>query len=1035
MPYPEKLGQPCWLPEQVRRVISLTAHTSAESAPYFLAAHSPFERIFDTKSSGRQLSEEQVFKELFSSARGEIEAFIKGEPGTGKSHLIRWLKLRADYAVEQREPGYENFTMVLVSRGNGSLKDALGQVVTQLGEKFSQHTKRISGAVDKLSDVAARDTLLSALALEVGTHWSDRHPETALPSRLQHLAAALAPTTGFGAWMKRDNGVVHRVIKRLTEASSVDEREDFPEFEPSEFLVEHSYRSPQTNSKNVTALADDLEEEEDTRELAAQTLNTALKDSIAGLTGLKSSDLLEIFNEIRRELGPKKQLAVFIEDVSVTGIDQDIINAFEPRQQDGLSRMIAVLGITNAGYDRFPDNQRQRATFVYEVGGQVAKHWASDEQAVAAFTARYLNAVRLNSSELKDVAKERFADDIASSKCDKCPQLRDCFSIFGYAELPNGVKIGLFPFNPHSPRALLSSLNDARYESQRGLLDRVVLPALDQSHAALKSNDFPSPHQFSVKSPGFKYDWAAFSARYLGGTKWTDSTKARLRFLAGYWGDAVSVIEAANQIDPFLVPLGFPIFSSEVAPLPVKPPLTEPGPHPPTVPSEEDNALKKLLGSLENWSNSSKLAQDSDFRLFVGRVLRNSIVWSDIRGTPITVSKIGSEALMTGDKYAFVRIEDQQSRPPTQTFFVDIKRSRDTKELLEALANFERRQRTWDFPHGEFHKRKLSRWLRHHTEHVVKSLCPDPPSLVTSSRKSAIQLLALASYFRDRRKMPSNAAERIECLLGPVWNEQSRPVVFSSDLRDIVLDLESKHAPLREFVIQEFGAGQGDTEPKDYIDPSPILDVLDEFITELEVIPPPVEVGQSFWKSRFSSVSRLAAYNGLRDRLEKERLAIKGAIGDAMDFTKEAGFENGEFLENFQTVLIQIIEIIGLQSGIQHRKGLLPFPNDSFDSLWQKKLIQSVDTRGSWGGSLSKAMEVCSDDNPLRLLTFDPTKLKECLSSLAIVRTYLELIDEHLEAEEGGNRPQGDSRSKLLDTLTQIESLVVTEETGPSPES
>lgn len=1020
MPYPEKLGQPCWAPEQVRKVISLTAHTSAESAPYFLAAHSPFERITDSKSSGRQLTEEQIFQELFSSARGEVQAFVRGEPGTGKSHLIRWLKLRAEDAKMRGEADFENFKLVLVSRGNGSLKDALGQVVAQLGVEFTHHTTRIRGAIDKLSDLAARDTLLSSLALEVGTHWTTRHPEVPMPRALQHLAAALGPTTGFGVWVKREGGVVHRVIKRLTEDSSVDDRENIPEFVPADFNVEITYLRPNVTPPNVLALAEDLAEEDDLRETAARILNLALKDAVRELTGLRGSDLLEIFTEIRRELGHQKQLAVFIEDVSVTGIDQDIINAFEPREIDGLSRMVAVLGITNSAWDRFPDNQRQRATSVFEVGGQAVKRWAGDATSVATFTARYLNAVRMEDKEINALAAERFSGDVTNSACDRCPRQVECFATFGNSDLPNGTKIGLFPFNRNAPQALLTSLTEAYYESQRGLLDRVMLPALDQSYGALQANEFPQKIQFSVRPAKLMFDWAAFTALYLGGTRWGDHENSRIRFLADYWTVAASVTEAASQLKPLLSPFGFPKFSGEVAP-PQKNPPPLPVGESVQLPPAEDPALRNLLDAVDTWFGGSNLTQDAEFRKHVGGMLRNSIAWSDKRGTPITISVTGEQRLISG--HAFVLIDGQTSKPATQTFFFNLERNKETKELLESLANFERRNRNWEFPHSEIHKRKLSRWLRRNSLRVVESLCPKPTSLVETTRRCAIQVLALAMSIRDRRKLPTNAVDRIEALLKSLWDVGSKPVTLSSELEHIVSDLESKHAAIRNFVVREFGAGQGDAEPKDFIDPSPILKILDDFGRSVEVEPPPPEASGNFWKNRFFPVSRLEAYASLTERFRKERSQIRVAVEVAKKFVETAGFEGSDLRDNIGNSLKELVEVIGLQRGGQHKRGILPLPNEEFDQLWQKKWIQNSDCRSSWSVAVGKAIEVSEETELWSLLAFDPAKLKECISILGTVQTFLEMVDEHLEEDERFDGPEGDSRSNLLGVLKQIEEL------------
>lgn len=1043
MPYPQKFGQPCWVPEQVSKVISLTAHTSAESAPYFLAAHSPFDKITDSKSSGRQLTEEQVFKELFSPARGEVQAFVKGEPGTGKSHLIRWLKLRAEDAKTRGELDFANFKLVLVSRGNGSLKDALGQIVAQLGNEFSSHTTRIRGAIEKLSDHAARDTLLSSLALEIGTHWSASHPDIPIDLEfLKNLAAALGPNTGFGEWMKRDGGVVHRVIRRLTEDSSVDDRTQFPEFSPEDFNVPINYLGSNKNQGKVIILAEDLDQDNDLRELATKVLNMALTNAVRELTGLRGSDLLEIFNEIRRDLGPKQQLAVFIEDVSVTGIDQDIINAFEPRSVDGLSRMVAILGITNLawGSSRFPDNQKQRATFVFEVGGKVAQSWATDRSSVADFTARYLNAVRMNDDSIRDLAVNRFSGDVARSACDDCAFQKKCFASFGNSELPNGIKIGLFPFNRNAPQMLLASLNEAYYESQRGLLDQVMLPVLDKSYTALQGNEFPEKIQFSVNPAKLKFDWSAFAANYLGGVRWSDQVKNRARFLADYWTDASTISEAASQLEPMLAPLGLPQFSSIVTPPEVCPKcyqircICEDSPPQichvcsknPCLCDKEDPEHGILLSALDAWGSGSSLSKDVEFRKMVAALIRNSFSWSDERGIPITVSKTGAQRLIDG--YAFVKIEGQQANPTNQLFFITFKRTKETQELLESLSHFERRGKTWAFKHGEIHKRKLSRWLRKNTAQVLESINPEPSSLVVKARNCAIKTLSLISCLRDRRKMPANAVDRLDVLFKAIWDTNSRPCVLSNELEQIVSDLESKHAAIRGFVIREFGAGQGDSEPKDFIDPSPILDILDEFANKPEVEPPPTQVASGFWKSRFGPVSNLQAYTTLADRMEKERKAIQSGIEVARAFAKATGFEEKDLRENLGNSLKELIEVIGLQRGGQHKKAVLPLPNPEFDKLWESKTIQNSDRRSSWTVAMERAMGVSDDKDVTSLLVFDPTKFKECIDVLRIVEKFLALIDKHMHDEEIYKGGSGDSRSELLNVLTQIEEMAAQNE-------
>ena len=83
------------------------------------------------------MTEEAIFSEIFIDGHGSVQAFVRGEPGTGKSHLIRWLKERFDYASRQAEINPDSQRVVLLTRGNGSLKDALSQMVRQLGATVS----------------------------------------------------------------------------------------------------------------------------------------------------------------------------------------------------------------------------------------------------------------------------------------------------------------------------------------------------------------------------------------------------------------------------------------------------------------------------------------------------------------------------------------------------------------------------------------------------------------------------------------------------------------------------------------------------------------------------------------------------------------------------------------------------------------------------------------------------------------------------------------------------------------------------------
>lgn len=1018
MPFPAELGQPCWTPEQVRKVISLTAQTSSKSATAFLAAHSPFPRISDFKNPGRHLDEEGVFQDIFSPSRSEVQAFVKGEPGTGKSHLIRWLKLRADYAALHKERGLHEFKLVLVERGNGSLKDALGQIVQQLGGEFKKHIDPVKGAIERLSDGTARAKLLSELALEIDNRWTAERSRDALPKSLRHLGQSLK-AAGVGAWMLRDEGVVAQVIQRLTQHSSVQDREHFPEFTAADFKVPPKYLRPDENSRQVIEFIEDLREDNQLANAAAKTLNTARQDAIGELTGLRGSDLLEIFREIRKALFRQhKSLGIFIEDVSVTGLDQDVINAFEPRAGDDLCHMFAVLGVTNAGWgsSSMADNQKQRGTHVFEVGGDVVSQWANDDQQVARFAARYLNTLRLSESEIATVAKERFKGDIRLSKCDGCQHQEPCHAAFGKVDLAGGVTIGMFPFSERAPQALLARLTDNYYRSQRGLLDRVLLPALDQSHSAFADREFPRAENFSVQQRPISY-WAGFEQKFCGGGQWTSEKKARLKFLAQFWASAQSAEELATQLQPLLKPLGLPPFLIGAKPQTIRTPEpTAPAPAQPQR-QTEDPELLRLQECLDVWLEGKPLKQDDKYRNYLGRFLKVSIPWQDQRGTPITEVK----RLVSGQ--AFPRIEDQTAKPHNQIYFVDFKRNQESYSLLQSLNLFERRgQGSWDFEHGELHKRTLSRWLRKNRDRVVDSIRPQPASLTGAAVRCAIQVTALAATWRDRKQFSDPGPESLKRLLAAIWEEDSKPEALSRDVKELTQDLQHKHQGLCDFLVRELGVGQGEADPKDFIDPVPILRTLEEYQKDIEVTPPPNTVEKSFWAPRFEAVAKFGAYGTLKERLGKERKAIRDLIDTVGAFVRDCGCSGSDERTALKSCLEQIIEVVELQYGKQHRRAVLPMPNPPFDELWKQKLIQQ---RGeSWGSALVEGLKVSEADKDMKLLVFDSGPLSQLLQVVTIVRDHLELVQDQMKEEEDELEKSGAGSGKeLLEELGKIVGL------------
>jgi hypothetical protein len=1026
MPYPQQLGQPCWDGLQVGNVISVNAQTNTQSADYFLAAHSPFRFITDFRNQGPELSEEEVFQRIFAAERSEVLAAIKGEPGTGKSHLVHWLKLRADWQVQSGDERFKDTVRVLVQRGNGSLKDTLRQMVEQLervGIDLHEELGRVRDAMERLSPQRARVELLAELALEIGTRWRDRG-RAPLPRGLRHLPQALK-SSGISRWLLREGGVLDQVVERLTQNVALQDRDTFPAFDAPELNPRREFRNTRENSEEVVNFFEDLDMERGWRNEAVKALNIGLRDAVSAMTGLGGSNLQEVFLDIRRKLGRKRTLALFIEDVSVTGFDRDVVNALVPQTRDDIGPMIAVIGITSNAWGVLEQNQIQRVTPVFEIGSAMTQRWANEPEELARFTARYLNAIRMNDAEIRDVAHARRDGDVTFSKCTQCPVREPCHAAFDSVTLGDSVVIGMFPFSPRAPHALLAHLRESAdttgvARSQRGLLENILRPVLEDSRAALEGGSFPHPESIPLQ-PGSVIAWAAFVNGFLGGAAWDESRRRRVQMLAEFWAvPARSAGELAASLEPFLEPLGFPPFSQ--TPAAPRPPVGDGGKTPVTPPGTPlpiSAELKRLLANLEAWRRGErKLDRDEKFREVLAGFFKQSIAWQDEFGA--TIDEVARRAPV-GSK-SFPYITDQIAAAPNNRFYYTLPHNDLTAQLLAALLRFKHLgKNSWDYDNAELDKREVSRWLRKHRSEIVASTFPEPPLDRIAAVRVATQALGVIAMLRDHRNLADEPDAAIAQILSDPWEAAKAPTAFSSEMRDLIEDLRLRHRDLVELIQREVGAGQGDTPPQDFIDPRPLLEALRGTRAQPAIESVPAGLAQGNWKTRFDASARLVSGDAFSRALVVEKKTLGEKIEEVRTIIRECGLDCTDLRTGFEQWLTLFLEVMELQQGTRHRKPLLPYPDDAFDRLWREGIFRH--SGDVWTTALSRGADLADaqEQNIPQLLIFDPSRLEELCQVMGVAQRHLNLILEEIAQREQAYAQAGAGSCDAL--LSQLQSF------------
>jgi hypothetical protein len=158
----------CWNGERIGEVINKEA-ASVDTAT-FLATHVPLNKLtyHRVPQSISDTSENGLLQELRRCAEQDKHAFVvvQGIPGTGKSHLIRWLKERYETEADRQHE-----QVLFIERAQCSLRSTLEQIIKSPvfdKETMKEQLEKLNGARIELSREALSHTLLSQLQVAIG---------------------------------------------------------------------------------------------------------------------------------------------------------------------------------------------------------------------------------------------------------------------------------------------------------------------------------------------------------------------------------------------------------------------------------------------------------------------------------------------------------------------------------------------------------------------------------------------------------------------------------------------------------------------------------------------------------------------------------------------------------------------------------------------------------------------------------------------------------------------------------------------------
>jgi hypothetical protein len=758
--------------------------------------HSPISGIKVAKPEvGESVDDLRLYR-MVAESQGRLAAFLKGPPGSGKSHLIRWL---STHWTQQRKD-YDH--VLFISRDDGSLKATLRRLVESLGTD-KDLVANLSDAGENLSPEGVAAELLYRLAFNLNPAHRKRPLEDvrrASPLELWKIF----DYPRVKEELQRPGGPIKLAIDKLV-GDKGKLAEALPRFEPGE-LDELARRC--AGIQGISARLNRIADDPTAKALAVPALNAALAVAVQESAAIDPQALPEALRELRRRVHlrtPGKRIVLLIEDVSAfTGIDQSLIEALlgeRNASEDGLAPLLAVVGLTTQYFENAFDGKDaavQRMTHIFSIEGG-----ASIEGDPVAFAARYLNAVRFGDPTQIDDWAGRGAVGSAPSACSDCPSRKSCHQDFGAWE-----GYGLYPFNAKTLPSAYRGLKDPSVPSLaaqrtprtfKWLLGNLLNEDAEDGAAALRAlRDKQEPE----RSPAIKP-----RTRQIARAR--DPERAEeLVTLARWWGDetfdagedGTGRPVAGGIAETVFTHFGLPFTrTGEAPPPPVVPPISpedppppekpqrgddpvDPRPPPPPPPPPPPDRLAETLERLRRWHEEGDSIERDTWQPFAYTLLRYASPWHEF-GLPDSDDRL----------FAATAVAFERQRGQTLPGALILSPAIDVYDALTAVAHAEARVADED----GLQARDLFRFAVRRGPLAAANTAAQVPKLGGGRwdpALGALQLLILEAIFSRRAALN----DRLPKLLQAVFTDgPTNPHRTLGEWSDLARRLSDKREELR----------------------------------------------------------------------------------------------------------------------------------------------------------------------------------------------------------------------------------------------
>ncbi len=747
----------CWDPGAVRQVINPFAEHMPDSL--FRAVHSdwdlkvspPVGKTFQeiTEAAWRELSPSQFLSDFLRDERPHALAAILGETGSGKSHLVHWMRLNI-------KPD-ENRLVLVVPKSGTSLRAIVKMIIEKLPKEEQQ------GFLDTLQSAGdgtqsrsdQKQQLLNDLAQVIREDVLAPDADEVEQELVTHLPHLFQDPHMRATHLLADNTVTAEIVDHIFAPSNAQDR---PERRRS--FVETDLPLGGMDFANASKQARDAMRiiELDPAAylpLAIKIINRNLDRAVARTLSFSGDRVEELMARLRTHLkGQGKELVLLVEEFArLQGIDRALLQAITSHGDDRQCRMRSAIAVTTGFFESVAETAYMRTTHIVDMNHSAGRAEGQNvtTASLSQFASRYLNAVRLGRDAIIRWNETAEPGEDPPSRCANCPYRGECHTIFGAVD-----GYGLYPF---TPRALWNSASRADASMPESLNPRILqndllVEVLDNYGDSIQIGAFP-PFKLLEKLGGVKALPLAAQAQLQN----------RNPQIFQRWEAFLELYDGTGEIKNLDAPLREAFEVPEIPGAVEGPGIKDDQDDKPSKDSKSSTASREDL-AIEEWINDGGLEQTiaTQLRPLIFAAIADAIDW-DMLGLAKTafVGKTGRAFQVNSISFDRQTTQIQQHLQVKIRIPGDLVKPATAGTALQGLLRASKRQFRWDFDDGE---KMLAAFLdcveawSKSVETQLRTLCA--PTLKWNQATAALELLCVGAAIGGKIRPDASIADMID---------------------------------------------------------------------------------------------------------------------------------------------------------------------------------------------------------------------------------------------------------------------------------